>query len=152
MPGNASGVWPAGRRRFTSDVLGHFEQICRDRVLEHADPDLLGGLPARVGHGIVHDPKARAGHEVDVAVIGIADGARPALANGDVKWNDIFGIAHIERLQHIRDLIARAGRYETNHTRLIWFGGAGSDDKARAAAQATPGIRLIDLPTLYAQV
>jgi uncharacterized protein len=151
-PGSAARVWQASRHRFVSNVLGpHFEQVCRDWALHHADPDLLGGLPARVGHGVVHDPKARAGHEVDVAVIGIADGAKaPLLAIGEAKWNDTIGIAHLDRLRHIRDVIARGGRYDTTHTRLICFSGAGFNDKALAAATASPDLHLVDLPQLYA--
>ncbi|MFI6588164.1 ATP-binding protein [Embleya sp. NPDC050493] len=150
-PGSAPRVWQASRRRFAGNVLGpHFEQVCRDWTLHHADPDLLGGLPARVGHGTVHDPKARTGHEIDVAAIGIADGTKPPmLAIGEAKWNDIIGIAHIERLRAIRTLIGHAGRYDTTHTRLVCFSGAGFNDKARAAAHADPHILLVDLHTLY---
>lgn len=129
-PGSATLVWPASRR-FVSNVLGpHFEQLCRDWALPHADPELLGGLPSRFGHSIVHGPKARTGHEVDVAVIGIAEGAKPPLlAIGEAKWNDTMGAAHIERLRHIRDLITRIGRYDTTSTRLICFSRAGFNDK-----------------------
>ncbi|MEU6378234.1 ATP-binding protein [Streptomyces sp. NPDC046909] len=150
-PGSAARVWQASRRRFASNVLGpHFEQVCRDWALHHADPDQLGGLPARVGHGVVHDPKARTGHEVDVAIIGVADGAKPPLlAIGEAKWNDTMGVAHLERLQHIRDLIAQTGRYDTTHTRLLCFSGAGFNDKLSHSAEAAPGIQLIDLPQLY---
>jgi hypothetical protein len=88
-----------------------------------------------------------------VAVAGIADGHAkpPLLAIGEAKWNDTMGIAHIERLQHIRDLITQAGRYDTTHTQLICFSGAGFNDKARIAADTTPGIQLIDLAALYGQ-
>jgi hypothetical protein len=153
-PGSATRVWQASQRRFVSNVLGpHFEQVCRDWALHHADPELLGGLPARVGQGVVHDPKARTGHEVDVAVIGIADGAKPPLlAIGEAKWNDTMGAAHIERLRHIRDLITLADRYDTTNTQLMCFSGAGFNDKANAAAAADPGIQLIDLAALYGQV
>jgi hypothetical protein len=48
-------------------------------ALHHPDSARLGGLPARVGHGAVHHPKARIGHEADVAIIGVAEGARPPL-------------------------------------------------------------------------
>ncbi|MCT7354750.1 restriction endonuclease [Streptomyces sp. 15-116A] len=153
-PGSAARVWQASLRRFVSNVLGpHFEQVCRDWALHHADPDLLGGLPARVGHGVVHDPKARTGHEVDVAVVGIADGhAKPPLpAIGEAKWDDTMGVAHIERLKHIRELIAQAGRYDTTRARLLCFSGAGFSDKAHAAAATSPDIHLIDLPRLYGQ-
>jgi AAA+ ATPase superfamily predicted ATPase len=151
-PGSAARVWQASQRRFASNVLGpHFEQVCRDWALHGADPDeVLGGLPARVGQGVVHDPKTRTGYEVDVAVIGIANGAKPPLlAIGEVKWNDTIGIAHIDRLRRIRDLITRAGRYDTTNTRLLCFTGADFNAKARAAA--SPDIHLITLPTLYGQ-
>ena len=81
---------------------------------------------------------------------GIADGAKPPLlAIGEAKWNDTTGIAHIERLQHIRDLITRAGRYDTTHTQLLCSSGAGFNDKACTAAATSPGIRLLDLATSY---
>ncbi|MBF8187127.1 ATP-binding protein [Nonomuraea sp. K274] len=152
-PGSANRVWQASRRRFVSNVLGpHFEQVCRDWALHHAEPDLLGGLPARVGHGTVHDPTTRTGHEIDVAVIGIADsGKAPLLAIGEAKWNDTMGAAHIDRLRHIRDLITRAGRYDTSHTKMICFSGAGFNDKAHRAATSSPDLHLVDLPALYGQ-
>lgn len=150
-PGSATRVWQASRHRFTGNVLGpRFEQICRDWTLFHADSDLLGGLAARVGHGAVHDRRARAGHEVDVAVVGIANGTKaPLLAIGEAKWNDTMGAGHIERLRHIRDVIGAAGRYDTTNTRLLCFSGAGFNDNARAASDASDDVRLIDLPMLY---
>ncbi|WP_306474061.1 ATP-binding protein [Streptomyces sp. Ru87] len=150
-PGSAGRVWRASRRRFVSNVLGpHFEQVCRDWALHHADPGLLGGLPARVGHGVVHDTAARTGHEVDVAVIGIADGGKPPLlAIGEAKWNDTMGQTHVERLRHIRDLLARSGRYDTSDTRLLCFSGAGFNAKAEAAALASPDLQLVSLDALY---
>ncbi|SFE32137.1 hypothetical protein SAMN05216251_102486 [Actinacidiphila alni] len=154
-PGSATRVWRASGRRFVSNVLGpHFEQVCRDWALHHADPELFGGLPARVGHGVVHDPAARTGHEVDVAVVGVAEGSGkpPLLAIGEAKWNDTMGAAHIERLAHIRDLITRSGRYDTGRTRLLCFSGAGFNSRAAQAAAADPaGVHLIDLPALYAR-
>lgn len=151
-PGSAARVWQASRRRFVSNVLGpHFEQVCRDWALHHADPESLGGLPARVGHGVVHDAKARTGHEVDVAVIGIAEGSGkpPLLAIGEAKWNDVMGAAHVQRLSHIRELISRSGRYDTTRTRLLCFSGAGFNDRAHAAADTSSAVRLIDPSGLY---
>ena len=148
-PGSAARVWRASQRRFASNVLGpHFEQVCREWSLHHADPDLIGGLPARVGHGVVHDPRARTGHEVDVAVLGVGDGGRtPLLAIGEAKWNEVMGAAHVERLRHVRDLIAETGRYDTARTRLLCFSGAGFSDRARALADQD--VHLIDLTALY---
>ncbi|MGA4542591.1 AAA family ATPase [Uniformispora flossi] len=150
-PGSAARVWKATRRRFVCNVVGpHFEQVCREWALHHADPELLGGLPAQVGHGVVHDTTARVGHEVDVAVVGLADGRKPPLlAIGEAKWNDVMGQAHIERLRRIREIAGRAGRYDASATKLLCFSGAGFNDKARAAADADPTIELVDLRMLY---
>ncbi|TLF92274.1 ATP-binding protein [Nocardia cyriacigeorgica] len=150
-PGSAHRVWQASRRRFTSNVLGpHFEQICREWSLHYADPDLFGGLPARVGHGVVHDTATRTGHEIDVAVIGLSDSGRPTLlAIGEAKWNDTIGQANIDRLRHLRNLIADAGRYDTSNTRLILFSGAGFNGNAASAAESASDIALIGVGDLY---
>lgn len=147
-PGSAERVWRASRRRFASNVLGpHFEQVCRDWALH--DADLFAELPAKVGHGIAHDASTRTSHEVDVAVVGVADGGKaPLLAIGEAKWNDVMGEAHIDRLRRVRDVIARNGRYDTGPTRLLCFSGAGFNDKARRAAESDE-VTLVDLPMLY---
>lgn len=151
-PGNGERVWQASRRRFTGNVIGpHFEQICRDWSLYHAGAETFAGLPAKVGHGTIHDPGTRTNHEVDVAVLGIPNGGKPPLlAIGEAKWNDEMGEGHITRLRHIRDVIARAGRYDTSDTRLLCFSGNGFNAKARAAARSGE-VALIDLAMLYGQ-
>ncbi|MFB9238572.1 ATP-binding protein, partial [Plantactinospora siamensis] len=150
-PGSAARVWRASGRRFVSNVLGpHFEQVCRDWTLRHADPELLGGLPARVGHGVVRDPQERMGYEVDVAAVGIADDGRPPLlAIGEAKWNDMMGLGHLERLRLVRELIGRAGRYDTSHTKLLCFSGSGFNDRLRGAAETAGDVLLVDPPMLY---
>jgi AAA+ ATPase superfamily predicted ATPase len=153
-PSSAARIWQASRRRFVSNVLGpRFEQLCREWALHHADPDALGGLPGRVGQGIVHDAKNRVGHEVDVAVFGIAEGSgkRPLLAIGEAKWNDTMGAAHLDRLRHIRELIARTGRYDTSRTKLLCFSAAGFNNKALHMAETSGDVLLIDVATLYGQ-
>ncbi|MBF6296940.1 ATP-binding protein [Nocardia amamiensis] len=149
-PGSANRVWRASGRRFASNVLGpHFEQICRDWALHHADPELFAEIPAKVGHGVVHDARTRTNYEIDVAVIGISDrGKPPLLAIGEAKWNDTMGQGHLDRLRHIRDVVARNGRYDTSRTRLLCFTGGGFNDNARRAGESGD-VTLIDLPTLY---
>lgn len=150
-PGAAARVWQASQTRFLTKVLGpHFEQVCREWALHHADPELFGGLPARVGHGQVHDPAARTGHQVDVAVIGIPedDGPTPLLALGEAKWNATVGDAHLARLAHIRDLVARTGRYDTSTTRLICLSG-GFSPRLHERATSQPDLLLVGLADLY---
>ncbi|MFE3545997.1 ATP-binding protein [Nocardia sp. NPDC059177] len=150
-PGNATRVWRGSRHRFAGNVVGpHFEQLCREWALYFADPDLFAGLPARVGHGAVHDPRTRTTSEIDVALVGVADGGKPPLlAIGEAKWNDTIGAAHIDRLRTIRETITANGKFDTAHTRLLLFSGAGFNDKARAAAAETGDLVLVDLATLY---
>lgn len=151
-PGAADRVWQASQKRFSTKVLGpHFEQVCRDWALQHADPELLGGLPARVGHGQVHDPKARTGHQIDLAVVGIAegDGPSPLLAIGEAKWNTPMGEAHADRLEHVRGLIARTGRYDTSSTRLMCLSGGGFSARLGERTRSQPDLLLVTLDDLY---
>lgn len=149
-PGSAQRVWQGSRHRFAGNVVGpHFEQLCRDWALYFADPDLFAGLPARVGHGAVHDTTTRTTQQVDVAVVGVADGGKPPLlAIGEAKWNDTIGIGHIDRLRRIRETITAQGKFDTTQTRLLLFSGAGFNDNARDATESGD-IHLVDLATLY---
>jgi uncharacterized protein len=54
-PGSAARVWQATQHRSDSRVLGpHFEQVCREWTLNHAEPDLVGGLAAKAANGRRH--------------------------------------------------------------------------------------------------
>ncbi|WP_091053021.1 ATP-binding protein [Glycomyces sambucus] len=151
-PGMAERVWKASRHRFSSKVLGpHFEQLCRDWAMYHADPDLFGGLPTTVASGVVPDPAARTSHEVDLAVIAASDTGRPRLlAIGEAKWQDTMGRAHLERLEHIRSLVAAAGRFDTSGTRLMCLSGTGFNDRLARAAAERDDLLLVGLADLYA--
>lgn len=151
-PGAAPRVWQASHRRFASNVLGpHFEHICRQWALDHADHELLGGLPASVAHGVITDNSTHTKHEVDLAVVGIAEGARPAplLAIGEAKWDDVMGIGHLERLERVRSVVDRAGIYDVTGTRLLLFSGAGFNERLRARAAESDDVVLIGLDELY---
>lgn len=149
-PRAAARVWQASQARYISNVLGpRFEQLCRDFAL--ADPaGLLGEeLPAQVGRGVVNDAPRRTSHEVDVAVVGVPNGGRtPLLSIGEAKWGEIMGMGHLERLRHIRDLVAKGRRYDTSRTRLVCYSGAGFTLELRQAAAAGQAI-LIGLDELY---
>ncbi|HEU5127578.1 MAG TPA: ATP-binding protein [Glycomyces sp.] len=149
--GMAERVWKASRHRFDSKILGpHFEQLCRDWALYHADPGLLGGLPTAVGSGVVNDPSAKTAHEVDVAVVDAADGGKPRLlAIGEAKWQDVMGRAHLERLERIRSLLRASGKFDAADTRLMCLSGAGFNERLDRLAADRDDIRLIGLPELY---
>ena len=151
-PGSAARVWRASQTRFISRVLGpRFEQLCRDFALH--DPERLLGdeLPAQVGRGVVNDAARRTSHEVDVAVVGVADGGRtPLLSIGEATWGEVMGTGHLERLRRIRDLITTGGRYDTTRTRLVCYSGAGFNSELAAAATTAPDeVTLVGFDDLY---
>lgn len=151
-PGRAPDVWRRARHTFLSKVMGpHFETLCREWARWHAAPATYGGHPDRVAAGVVNDPAARRSHEVDVAVFGRDDGGEQLLAIGEAKWNDTMGLGQLERLRHIRGLLAaRDDRSaSTSATRLLCFSGAGFTAELRAAAATDPLVQLVGLERLY---
>ncbi|MGH7867941.1 MAG: AAA family ATPase [Candidatus Dormibacteraceae bacterium] len=150
-PGSAARIWKLSRARFQAAVLGpHFEQLCRSWALHHADPNLLGGLAARVGSGTINDPTRQMSHQIDVAVLGVTDrGLPPLLSIGEAKWNQTMDRGHLERLHYIKALLKAGGRLDTTDTKLTCYSGAGFTDGLRAAAEADRNILLIDLERLY---
>lgn len=151
-PNSAERVWEASRRTFKSKIVGpHFEQVCRDWTLDHADLSYFGGeLPAMVGQGIVNDVEQRTSHEVDVAVVGVANDGKPALlAIGEAKWNDVMGRGHLERLERLRSVIAKGGQYDTGPTRLLCFSGAGFNEYLMQQSAVRDDLSLVGLDDLY---
>ncbi|MGO8958915.1 MAG: AAA family ATPase [Streptosporangiaceae bacterium] len=145
----ATELWQRSQRRFASNILGpHFERICREWSLYSAG-DRFGDWPVRVAAGTVNDPANKAARQVDVAVIGQADGTRPLLlAIGEAKWNEVMGLGHLERLRKIRDLLTGNEKVETSRTRLVCFSGAGFTDELQQRAQHGEVV-LIGLDDLY---
>lgn len=149
-PGRAPAVWRRAQPTFRSKVVGpHFEQVCREWARWHAAPGTHGGLATRVASGLVNDPAAKTSHEVDVAVHGESDSGREELlALGEAKWNDVMGMGHLERLQHIRALLAARGT-ATDATRLQCYSGAGFTDELHHRAETDHTVQLIEPHRLY---
>ena len=132
-------------------MLGpHFERICRSWTLSYADPDRLGGLPAKVGQGAINDAAGKSVHQVDVVVTGIADSKKtPLLAIGEAKWGEVMGGDQAERLRQIRSLLAAQGRYDTSQTKLLCFSAAGFKDSLQLEATEDSDLILVDANELY---
>ncbi|MCL9794957.1 AAA family ATPase [Frankia sp. AgKG'84/4] len=151
-PGRAGRVWPALRPTFAAQVLGpHLESLARTWVADFAGPETLGtDLLGDVGHGTVHDHAGRASLELDVVALGPADGARRRLvALGEAKWGTVLGVAHADRLDRARALLAHTRDLDTTATRRILFSAAGFTDALRTQAAADPQIVLVDLDRLH---
>jgi uncharacterized protein len=142
----AKEVWSASGERFASNVLGpHFEALCRTWARECATPDTFGGRPARVAATVVNDPARKRTHQVDVAVV--ADDGR-VLSLGEAKVGTTMGVADLQRLDHIRGLLAARGDLDVHSTKLACYSATGFTADLRAAA-AAGHVVLVDLERLY---
>lgn len=143
-------LWERRRHHFASTVLGpHFEEICRNWAREYAAPDFFGGYVTRVGSGTVNDPAQKTNHEVDIVVFGEGpDGRETLLSLGEAKWNDTMSMGHLDRLRHIRDLLA--AKFDTSRTTLACYSGVGFMPALTEAADRNE-VLLVDLDALYRQ-
>jgi hypothetical protein len=150
--GQAAQVWRDSARRFAGSVVGpRFEQICRDWVQDFAPEEVLGGVVAQVGQGVVNDPGRKTAHQIDIAVSGNdATGQRVLLAIGEAKWAEPMGAGHLARLQRVRDLLIRNGQPGAQTARLLCFSAAEPSGQLRHAAAAKE-VHLIGLDDLYGQ-
>ena len=61
-----------------------------------------------------------------MVAFGLADEApEPVIAIGEVKWNEVMSTTHLDRLRHIRGLLAAQHREGATRARLVCFSGAG---------------------------
>jgi hypothetical protein len=142
-------VWRDQRADFLSRVVGpHFETLCRSFALR-AGPDLFGAPPGEVGSGVVNDPANRAQVEIAVAVLAPQEPGKPQriLSLGEVKWGQVMGRQHVERLARARDLLSAS--FDTSDCVLACYSGAGFHDDLRTTKD--PRLALITLDEIYAQ-
>ncbi|MDF3298552.1 AAA family ATPase [Streptomyces tropicalis] len=147
----AAEVWRHARPVFDSAVVApHFAQMCRDWVMDFADPAVFGAHAATAAHGSLPDPAHRAGPvaQAEVVVRGRA-GARPGalLSVGTARRDQVMDLHHLEHLRHLLDLLAARGE-EVTHTRPACYSGAGFTPALREA-EADGHVVLVDLDRLY---
>jgi uncharacterized protein len=70
------------------------------------------------------------------------------LSLGEVKWDKVMTLGHLERLRRARDLLAVKG-FDTTATRLTCYSGAGFDPDLGQAAQHDARVQLFRLDALY---
>ena len=147
-------LWERSQPRFTANVLGpHFEQLCRHWTRYFAPEEITGGFPSRVEPGTVNDPASKKTRQVDVAAFAVGDDGREAvLAIGEAKWHETMGLAHLERLRHIRGLLTAQGRPGAGAARLLCFSGAGFTAELRDEAAQSGEVRLLTPADLYAGI
>ena len=78
------------------------------------------------------------------------EGPEPVIALGEAKWNEMMSVAHLDRLRHIRGLLAAQGRRGAASARLLCFSGAGFTDGLVRLAGPHSDVVLIGPAELYA--
>lgn len=144
-PGRTEQIWNASKETFFSKVAGPvFERMCRVWAGDMAAEQTFGDAAATVRSGVVYDQSARIGYEIDVAVFSPAGAL---LAIGEVKWGEVLGRGHLDRLERAAALLAARGSHPGV---LALFSGAGFTPELETAAADSGGrIQLIDLERLY---
>ena len=149
--GDGRMIWHGSQGRFLSQVVGpHFEALCREYAIR-ANSDVFGGPPGEVGSGVVADSANRTRIEIDVAVLAPAEHGHPrrVLSLGEVKWDRVMDVQHVERLRRARDLLAVKG-FDTRGARVHCYSGAGFSSELQSAQHTDADIHLVDLDQLYA--
>ncbi len=72
---------------------------------------------------------------------------RRVLSLGEVKWGEVMGVRHVERLRRARELLAGKG-FDTRDTVLACYSGAGFDPELRASTSSDQ-VFTIGLGELY---
>ncbi|MEV5470703.1 ATP-binding protein [Streptomyces griseoincarnatus] len=152
--GRTEQAWQRARPAFQSQILGpHFEEVARAWTRLWA-PDEIEGLDfGWTGRTEVPDPSARTKHEVDVLML--AGGESPQQAHrtlqliGEAKATAARrGLKDLERLDHIKALLARQGHH-TDDTRLALFSLHGFWPDLEREAARRGDVLLIGLEQLY---
>jgi uncharacterized protein len=144
----------AAESTMSSLILGpHFEHLCRVWTARFAAGEGLGRPVGTVGATTLSDPKGRTTHDVDVValeegeVAGRRD-ARVALVGEAKATNRPWDLADLERLEHVRRLLADQGTRAGEAT-LALFSRHGFDRRLRSAAARRSDVLLVDLAHLY---
>jgi hypothetical protein len=147
---NPARLWERSQPRFTANVLGsHFEQLARHWTRFFAPEQVVGGFPSLVEPGTVNDPASRKTRQVDVVALGPENDRETLLAIGEVKWHETMGLAHLDRLRHIRGLLTAQRRHGAATARLLCFSGAGFTAELGNEAARAGDVRLLTPADLY---
>lgn len=143
-------VWRDCADTVTSKIYGpHLEDIAREWVLAHADPETLGGVVNQVRPATIACREHKAGHELDVVALSdLPHEPVRVLAIGEVKATEKpVGDGELTRLEHLRELLPPDK--VRGQVRLLLFARNGFTKELRRASAGREDVELIDLPRLY---
>ncbi|MBO0803161.1 MAG: ATP-binding protein [Nocardiopsaceae bacterium] len=145
--GQSAEVWREKEHDFFRGVVGpHFESVCRSFARERGT-ELFGTPVGEVGSGVINDSSSRSRIQLDVVVFAPAapGEGRKIVSLGEVKWGEVMGTRHVDRLRRARDLLASG--YDVEDCVLACYSAAGFTGELRSAAE--PGVTLVSLEDIY---
>ncbi|MGI5135418.1 AAA family ATPase [Streptomyces sp. CA-106110] len=142
-------IWRRVRPVFDSAVARpHFAQVCRDWVMNFAEPAIFGARPETAAHGSLPDPARHADLDAEVVVRGRSDDrTKTLLSVGVARWDEVMDLHHLEHLRRLLALLAARGE-DVAHTRPACYSGVGFTPGLRSA-EADGDVELIGLDQLY---
>ncbi|MFD0508195.1 ATP-binding protein [Streptomyces chiangmaiensis] len=119
-------VWRRARPVFDAAVARpHFAQVCREWVMNFADPAVFGARPETASHGSLPNPARHADLDAEVVVRGEADHCSEALLSvGVARWDEVMDLHHLEHLRHLLALLAARGE-DVTRTRPACYSAVG---------------------------
>lgn len=148
--GRAQRVWASNIDTVDSRILGpHFEDLARAWCFEHASEETLGGRAGFVRPTEIGCREHRHGHGLDVVVVeSNAYASDRITAIGEAKGtNSPMDVPHLERLEHLRDLLPSAKI--DGLPKLLLFGRGGFSPGLADLAGKRGDVELVDLARLY---
>ncbi|WP_024799830.1 hypothetical protein [Nocardia sp. BMG51109] len=137
--------WFSGRK---VDLPGPADSSLRRQPAPHSPTVRVFERPegfGDIGFGAVQDNPGRCRHEIDV----LAMAGRRVTAIGEAKATlDRRGLADLERLERIKQLLTDLG-HEATEAVLLLFSTTGFTSDLERATQGRSDIRLIDLDRMY---
>jgi uncharacterized protein len=152
----AERVWAETTHTVESKILGpHFETITTEWVRHHAR-DEAGLDVGATGQSVISCREHKIGHEIDI--LSLTRGTRPRTTGapiafiGEAKSRDRRpGLAQLQRLEHVRDLLTASG-HDATEARLGLFSTTGFTDELTEHARHTGDkILLVGLDQIYAR-
>lgn len=140
----------------SAQVFGpHFETLCREWTARFAAEEGLGLPVGPVGSTTISDAAGRTSHEIDVVALARGEttgrrDARVALLGEAKATNRPRGVSELNRLDHIRRLLAGQGT-NADGAVLTVFSRSGFDADLERAASIRPDVLLVDLARLYGE-
>lgn len=152
--GRADEVWQDTKHTLEARILGpHFEALATEWVARHGRDEAGLGV-GTAGHGTIACREHRTSHEIDV--LALARGARPRTPGAAIAFigeaktrNRKPGTTELERLEHIRDLLVKAG-YDAGGAVLGLFSSTGfTKEVTERAAGSNGNALLVGLDQIY---